>query len=378
MRRRVVGGCTHIEHCLGARTCRPHAVAFCFVVRTMNIERNVPLTNKTTLGVGGPAEYFCALTNVDEVFDVVVWAQQHTSSIFVLGEGSNVLIPDEGIQGLVVQITDSGVEWHDDGRVIAVAGANWDELVAESAHRGLWGIENLSGIPGTVGAAPIQNIGAYGTELKDVCEWVEVFDTQTEQFQKLTPPECVFGYRGSVFKYDAGKQYIITRIALTLEKNGTPNLIYKDLSEYFLDNKTPTLPDIREAVLAIRAQKFPDLAEVGTAGSFFKNPITSKQTYDKLKEQYFDMPGYKIDEAHIKIPLAWILDHVCKLKGYREGSVGLWEQQPLVLVNYGDATAREVEMFAEKIVQIVKSKTGIVIEREVSLLRELNTTPIHE
>jgi UDP-N-acetylmuramate dehydrogenase len=255
------------------------------------------------------------------------------------------------------------------------AGESWDALVAESVRRGLWGIENLSGIPGTVGAAPIQNIGAYGVELQDVLQWVEALDAKTGKLRCLSNRECFFGYRDSIFKTPKGKDLIITRVALRLSKNGKPHLEYKDLREKFpipnsqfpIQNLTPT--DIRKAVLEIRSRKFPDLREYGTAGSFFKNPIISQRQFDTLKKRYPDLPGFELrmkDEGlRMKIPLAWILDHICGLKGFKKGAVTLFERQPIVLTAMPGATAEEIKKFAEEVIRRVHAKTGIAVEYEV-------------
>ncbi len=344
----------------------------------MRIQENFPLRGLTTLKIGGTARYLISVTAASELTEVVSFAARKRLPLIILGGGSNVLITQTKLEAVVVRIEIRGVVWKEEGDetiVEAGAGESWDALVAESVRRGLWGLENLSGIPGTVGGAPIQNIGAYGTELKDVLEWVEVFDipaTQKRQGEALPVArfrlaDCRLSYRESIFKSPEGKHLIVTRVALRLRRTGKPNLIYKDLSNYFAHLPVPTLSEIREAVIAIRSRKFPDLKKFGTAGSFFKNPIISAQKFAELKAKFPDLPGFAMrDEKElVKVSLAWVLDHICNLKGFTKGRVALFESQPIVLVNLGAADAAEVESFAAEVEACVKEKTGIQIEREV-------------
>ena len=281
------------------------------------------------------------------------------------------MINDEGYKGLVIKIDIKGVTGLKVG-----AGENWDDFVSQCVKNGLYGIENLSGIPGTVGASLVQNIGAYGVEVKDVIESVEVFDTETLTTKILSNKDCNFGYRDSIFKKPKGKKYIITYVTFKLKKEGKLNIEYKDVKNYFIEKGIiPTLQEVRKTILEIRKGKFPDLSKYGTAGSFFKNPIIKKEQYEKLLKEYPSIPHYEIytasggiDELNMKIPLAWILDNVCNIKGIRKGNVGVYEKQPLVLVNWGGATAQEVKKYAEEITILVKQKTGIDIEPEVQYI----------
>ncbi len=338
----------------------------------MTIQEHISLKELTTLNIGGTARYFCVIDSVEELKETVLFAKKKHLPFFVLGGGSNLLISEGEIKAVIIKNEIKGVEWREEGEsvvVTAAAGESWDALVEEAVGRGLWGIENLSGIPGTVGAAPVQNIGAYGAELADTLELVDVFDTTTGAARTLTASDCASGYRESIFKRPEGKHYIITCVALRLQKNGAPNLAYKDLAKYFAEAKTtPTLAEIQCAVLAIRARKFPDLALFGTAGSFFKNPIIPRRQFNELKKKFPELPGFPLGEE-MKIPLAWILDNLCKMKGARTGAIGLFPNQPIVLVNFGGASAAEVSAFAHEVSQCVKEKTGIAIEWEVQHLR---------
>ncbi len=340
----------------------------------MRFEENVVLAPFTTFHIGGPARYFARVRTVDELRTALASAEEKKLEIVVLGGGSNVLIADEGFPGCVIRMESAETAWnaHDSLHieVVADAGVEWDTLVRASVARGLHGLENLSGIPGTVGAAPVQNIGAYGAELSDTCAWVEAFDTQTKEIIRFSAHECAFGYRDSIFKHER-KHFIITRVAFLLPRSAPENISYKDLKEYFehTGNPYPTLDEVRTAVLSIRALKFPDLRTIGTAGSFFKNPIIPRLKYDELRMAYPALPGFPTDDGQIKIALAWILDHVIHAKGMREGNAMAWNQQPLVIAADAGARAHDVMTLADRIAHAVKEATGIDIEREVRIIQ---------
>lgn len=369
----------------------------------MKIGEHKPLRDLTTMKIGGTARYFAEVASVEELREAAAFAGEKRIPLIVLGGGSNVLITDGELDALVVKMEIKGVDYNSltnsvsQTVVTAGAGEDWDALVAQAVERGLWGTENLSGIPGTVGAAPVQNIGAYGAELKDVLDWVEVLNTADYNSQaivhtsltvvRLSNADCRFGYRDSIFKHKDGKNLIITRVALRLTKNGRPNLEYKDLKESFnfqfsifnekekqakIKELTPT--DIRRAVLEIRSRKFPNLNEFGTAGSFFKNPVIPTAQYDELKKKYPDLVGYQLlttnhQQPMVKVPLAWILDNICHMKGLTQGNVGLYKKQPIVLVNLGGATAEDAKRLADGVIACVKEKTGIRVEYEVQMIK---------
>jgi UDP-N-acetylmuramate dehydrogenase len=308
---------------------------------------------------------------VAELGEAVAFAKARSLPFFVLGGGSNVLVGDGEFPGLVIHMCVAGIRETCEGDVVRLevgAGESWETFVRICVERGYWGVENLSLIPGTVGASPVQNIGAYGGEVKDVIESVSVIDAVSGASLTLGADECAFAYRDSIFKKTQGKNFIITYVTFRLSKVPSPNLSYKDLAERFSANPNPTLAQIREAVISIRTSKFPDLSLLGTAGSFWKNPVISTSEFDALKAAYPLIPSYSAGKGMVKIPLAWILDVVCGLKGYAKGPVHLFKNQPLVLTAERTATATEVHAFADEIEAVVRSKTGIIIEREVNSL----------
>lgn len=331
----------------------------------MIVETSVPLARYTTLKVGGPAQYLATCENVEDIRAGIALAQEHGIPFAPLGEGSNVLANDAGYTGVVLSMRIPGLEVIEEDEIVlltAGAGVNWDAFVQEAADRGLWGVENLAGIPGTVGAAPVQNIGAYGMELKDTLVSVEAYDTVTGEVVTFPNEECAFGYRDSRFKRDP--RHIITRVTFRLRKQGAPSVAYADLARLAESGTDLSSPEaIGAAVRQVRSRKFPDLSEWGTAGSFFKNPVVSQEVYGRLLEQYPDLPSYPA-AGGVKIPLAFVLDRVLGLRGHTEGNVSLFVEQPLVLVAR-KASAKEIDAFATGIASRVYDATGIRIEREV-------------
>lgn len=337
----------------------------------LSIERNIPLAPKTTLGIGGAATHFVCVSTEDDLRAAYVFARDHDLRTVILGGGSNVLIPDTGIDALVIHPQFSEIVFEEkEGEVYVTAGAGviFDDLVGLTVQKGLWGLENLSGIPGSVGAVPIQNVGAYGVEAEDVVHAVTVYDPHDDSMHDLDVPSCAFTYRDSVFKHKAGSHYVVVRVTFKLSIKPNRNVTYKDLATHFGNTAEPSLTEIREAVLSIRNNKFPDWHRIGTAGSFFKNPIISAPAYELLSAQYPGIPGYPYD-GKIKVPLGWILDKILNLRGYRVESVGLYEKQALVLVNYGGGTEASVIAFSDAIIQKIFDATKINVEREVIVLQ---------
>ncbi|MBU1557983.1 UDP-N-acetylmuramate dehydrogenase [Patescibacteria group bacterium] len=347
----------------------------------MKIQKNISLKEYTTFKVGGEAKYFAVINGIEDLKQAVNFAKQNSLPVFVLGGGSNLLISDEGVDGLVLKMEIKGTDFasqnpssqaeRDNSGIVQVtagAGEIWDNLVEKCVEKGLSGLENLSLIPGTVGASAVQNIGAYGIEACDVINWVEVFDIKTGEIKKLTGVFCKFNYRDSIFKKEEGKDLIVTRVAYNLQKEGELKMDYKDIQEYFdkhnFKKEQATLKQLRNAIIEIRKSKLPNCEKVGTAGSYFKNPTIAKKQLDKLLQKYPELPHYESGQQ-FKIPLAYVLDKILGLKGFKEGCAGLYENQPLVLVNYGKSDCKNIKNLAQKIQKEVKDKTGLDIDSEV-------------
>lgn len=340
------------------------------------IKENVSLAPYTTFKIGGPARFFCIVSNEEELYEAVAFAKREKRRILLLGGGSNILISDVGFSGVVIKNEIMGkviVEDTPESLSVSVgAGELWDEFVGWAVERELYGIENLSAIPGTVGAAPVQNIGAYGSEISETVVKVRVLDTSLMKHRELSSTECMFSYRDSVFKVKKGR-FLITRVDFKLKRVGAINIEYKDLREYFAHKHEsshpltlqPSLAEVREAVIDIRWRKLPDWKLWGTAGSYFKNPVIAAHRYERLKKKYPDVPGFKQTDGRIKVPVAWLLDRVCNAKGLMIGNVGTYENQALVLVTRPGATAAEVISFAKKLMELVEQETTIKIEAEV-------------
>ncbi|MDP3735348.1 MAG: UDP-N-acetylmuramate dehydrogenase [bacterium] len=337
------------------------------------VERDVTLAPRTTFRVGGTADFFCAVRDEGELARAVRFARERDLAITILGGGSNVVVRDEGVRGLVIAMALRGRSFRRrEGGAIevrAAAGEVWDGLVLEAVARELWGIENLSGIPGLVGATPIQNVGAYGAEVGSRIVSVEAFDTEGMVARVFNADECAFCYRDSFFKTKEGKRFIITAVTYRLDVEGAPDISYRDLSEYFAQRRVaPTLSSMREAVLTIRRAKFPDIDRVGTAGSFFKNPVIGAERYSQLKLAYPTMPAHEAGAGLRKVPAAWLIEHVARMRGVRDGAVGSSGHHALAIVNYSSARASDILAFAARIQDAVSRATGITLEPEVQVL----------
>ncbi len=345
----------------------------------MEIGENVPLAPFSTFHIGGPARYFARVESVADLkkaLDLPAgkagFARDKHLPTLILGGGSNTLFADEGFDGLVIKIEIKGIEVEEQNKeevlLIAGAGESWDDLVARAVDEKLWGLENLSGIPGTVGGAVVGNIGAYGAALSQTLTWAEIFDRESGEVTKINNAECAFGYRDSFFKKNSEK-YIVLRAAFILSRSSKPDLSYKDLALRFGSEENTEISFIRKAVLEIREGKFPDLSREGTAGSFFKNPILPRVEADQLRRRFPDMPLFSMPEAEgVKVPLAWLLDHALSMKGLQMGRVRLFEKQPLVIVAENNCTAREVRDLAEHVSKKVFETFGIELEPEVKII----------
>lgn len=337
-----------------------------------SIKEQFDLSKYTTMGVKAFARFFVEIQSVDELKRALNFASEKSLSTLVLGGGSNILFVDD-FPGLVIMNRIEGIEIksEDDSEVIIEIGAgeNWHKVVLFCVENGFGGIENLSLIPGTVGAAPIQNIGAYGTELKDVFVRLDAFLMEDGRAKTFSKSECKFGYRDSIFKKELKGKAIITSVTLKLSKNSTPNIEYSSLKEK-LNEKGITKPSIKEvsdAVIEVRQSKLPDPDEIGNTGSFFKNPVISVFQFDELKSQYKTLPSYSVSERQVKVPAGWLIEQA-GWKGKRVGEAGVHDKQALVLVNHGKATGKEIWALAQEIIESVHQKFDIRLTPEVNIL----------
>lgn len=288
----------------------------------------------------------------------------------VLAGGNNILFTGDYDGVLLTPVARRIALLSDDGEEVRVrvdAGVEWDDLVEWAVQRGLWGIENLSLIPGKAGAAPVQNIGAYGCEAKDAIRRVEMYCVETGAMLTLDAAHCGFGYRESVFKHDLKGRVIITAVEIALSHTPRPRLGYGDVEREVEARGGVTLRNIREAICSIRRAKLPDPAVLGNAGSFFKNPVVEASVAENLLKTYPEMPHYPAPEGRVKLAAGWLIDRA-GMKGRREGAVGVHERQALVLVNHGGATGGEVIAFAHEVQERVREKFGIEIDTEVNIL----------
>ena len=335
----------------------------------MQLSEHESLASHTTLRVGGPARFFVRASTIDDIEAGIRFARTHALPFFFLGGGSNLLVRDEGYHGVIIKLETSGIqvtEHEETVTYVVEAGESWDAFVARTCDDGCWGLENLSGIPGTVGAAPIQNIGAYGMEIGEVLSWVEVIDTETYALVRFDRTQCQFAYRDSRFKHAPGR-YCIVRIACTLSKQPTPRLAYADVAQVFANCMPATPAEVRTAIRAIRARKFPDLTKEGSAGSFFLNPVVSSHKAAALLAQYPALPHYQTPHGE-KLSLAWLLDHALALRGYRYGGARLYEKQPLVVVTDHTATADDVCALQKHIAMQAQSHLHISLTPEVRII----------
>lgn len=339
--------------------------------QSLSIQENFNLAEYNTMGLTAKARYFISISSVQQLQTLLADSQFQSLSKFMLGGGSNILFIDD-YDGLIIHMDIKGIEieYEDKNSVLLKIGAgeNWHELVIYCIEKGWGGIENLSLIPGSVGAAPIQNIGAYGVELEEVFDSLEAVEIETGEIQTFNKEDCKFGYRDSVFKNELKGAYVITSVKLRLLKNPKINTSYKALSEALARKgiSEPTVKDVSDAVIEIRESKLPDPAEIGNTGSFFKNPVISKKQFNQLKTEYPEIPHYPAGEK-IKIPAAWLIDQ-CGWKGRRFGDAGVHKMQALVIVNYGKATGGEIWELAERIQHSVKERFGVDLTPEVNIV----------
>lgn len=337
-----------------------------------SIKEHFSLSPYNTMGINATARFFVEVNSVEELTGALEFAEEKSSSMLVLGGGSNILFVND-FDGLVILNRIKGIEVlsEDENQVTLKCGAgeNWHQLVLNCVEKGYGGLENLSLIPGTVGAAPIQNIGAYGVELKDVFERLEAFDIEKRELRTFSKEECAFGYRDSIFKKELKGKVIITSVTLKLSKKPELNFSYSSLKEK-LEEKgitKPSIKDISDAVIEVRQSKLPDPEEIGNTGSFFKNPVISVFQFDELKSKYPELPSYPVSERQVKVPAGWLIEQA-GWKGKRVGDAGVHEKQALVLVNHGNAMGEEIWSLANQIIDSVDQKFDIRLTPEVNIL----------
>jgi len=342
----------------------------------MLIQENVPLAPLTTIGVGGVARYFAEARTISEVSEAVNFSRSRNIPLFVLGGGSNLVISDDGWPGLVLKIGISGIEENirrDQASFDVGAGEEWDKFVARAVARKCAGIECLSGIPGSVGGTPVQNVGAYGQEVAETITSVLAFDLRDHQVRELCNEACGFSYRCSIFNTSERGRFIILRVTYALRPGGEPRIEYADLKKYFAGWKEkPPLAETRDAVRKIRASKgmliSPGDDDRHSAGSFFKNPILTTEQYQALSRKaaakHLQIPSYPALDALKKVSAAWLVEHSGFSKGFSHGRVGISRKHALAIVNRGVATAAEIVAFKEQIQQRVEDIWGIRLEPE--------------
>ena len=341
-----------------------------YKLKMLKIHQDYSLSGRNSFGVREKTNFFAEPKNHEELVFLFNYIKRHSLNWMILGEGSNMLFTHP-FEGIIIHPIMPGIEKADESAsevlVKAGAGENWDHFVDHCVENNWFGAENLSLIPGSVGAAPVQNIGAYGVEAKDLVEYVEVFDTQNLKAEVLSNAACEFGYRDSIFKHGNSSRYVVTSVLFRLQKEPNFTLEYGNVKQEFLKHAEQNQRNLRNTIISIRREKLPDPQQTGNAGSFFKNPVISLKKYYDLQQEYPSLPMYAAGENMAKVPAAWLIENA-GWKGIREGEVGTWPSQPLVLVNYGGASGNEIFLFSEKIRNAVEEKFGILLEREVTVV----------
>jgi UDP-N-acetylmuramate dehydrogenase len=337
----------------------------------LQIQQNASLKNFNTFGVDVNARYFVEINHEDDLVELFLDPQWQQTERLVLGGGSNMLLISD-FDGLVIRLNIRGIEHrinHDEVFVEAGAGEVWNDLVNFCVARNYAGLENLSLIPGSVGASPIQNIGAYGVELKDIFYSCKAFEIATGQFKTFTKEDCKFGYRESIFKSELKGLYIIVSVKFQLSLISNLNLSYGAIGQELTTRHIiePTIKDVSQVVSHIRVAKLPDPSTIGNAGSFFKNPVITGDEFAPLHTKFPDVVNYPASDGHVKLAAGWLIEQ-CGWKGKVVGNTGTWKNQALVLVNHGGATGQEVYNFSSQIIDSVYSKFGVTLQREVNII----------
>lgn len=337
----------------------------------MKINTFVPLSPLTTFHLGGTASHFVRVSTISQLRESLDFAGNNHLPIFVIGGGSDILISDAGLRALVIKITSKKIAYdHQTHLLTATAGVNWDALVEYAVNQDLQGIECLSGIPGTVGASPVQNIGAYGQELCQTFHHLEAYDTHSRQFVTFLKKDCLFSYRDSIFKRPEHKsRYIIWSVTFRLNPDNSPDITYDSLKNYLDTNKVPiTLKSVRQAVLSTRKQKLDDPKIVGNAGSYFKNPIITRDQFTQILTDHPGIPSFPVDDDRVKLFAGWLIEQA-GWKGKTYKHVAVSPKNALVLTNpHRRGTSQEVLELAQQIINSVKEIFGVTLEPEVQYI----------
>ncbi|WP_317048727.1 UDP-N-acetylmuramate dehydrogenase [Reichenbachiella versicolor] len=333
--------------------------------------KDISLQPYNTFGLDVKANYFLEFTSLEELKFGLNWSKDNSVENFILGGGSNILLTTD-LDFLVMKNSLSGIGQIKEDKehvwVKAQGGEIWHDFVMYCIDQGWGGIENLSLIPGSVGAAPMQNIGAYGVEIKDVFDSLEALNIETEQTEVFEAKACQFGYRESVFKRALKGKYVITSMTLKLSKQPRISVSYGAIEEVLKshDITEPTIKDVSNAVIEIRQSKLPDPTKIGNSGSFFKNPVIPENQFEQLKIKHPNIPSYSQSSGDVKVPAGWLIDQA-GWKGYRRGDIGVHDKQALVLVNHGGGNGSEIRQLSEDIKASIKEQFGITLETEVNL-----------
>ncbi len=334
----------------------------------MQIEENRSLKNHNSFGFDISAEYFIEVSNEAQLISALQWARQKSLPVFILGGGSNIVFTRD-VTGLVIHIGimhyDANVISNQHVEVRVGAGMCWHELVARTTQEGYYGLENLALIPGYAGAAPIQNIGAYGSEVCDTLINVETIDQQSAEKRTLTNDECGFSYRHSIFKSEQGANLIVTAVTFRLSLIDKPVVQYQALKDAIKDAGLThaSASDIFKLVCTVRRSKLPDPKDLGNAGSFFKNPVITRQQLDAIAAQYSDVPSFEQTDGQFKVPAAWLIDRA-GWKGYRNTHVGVHDKQALVLINHSGGSGKQIALLADEIKSDIQNRFNVCLERE--------------